>query len=200
MRVLLLVAIAGCVSSAPPKVTFSDEWPTRVAHFDAVTDGWTRTAKLRDGYEELLTVQATFKTPEWRAAHVAREVKFAQLNDAAATDLVAKEQAALADHYEVELLVTTWDRRENDLDRGERSVWRVVLVDADGHDVQPLEIVRDNRSDGVLRAEFPAFDDFSKAYIARFPKTARVLGPGVDKVGLRISSSRGGIELTWSSR
>jgi hypothetical protein len=91
----------------------------------------------------------------------------------------------------------TWDRRENDLDRGERSVWRVVLVDSEGHEHAATEIRRDKRPDQVIRAEFPAFDDFSRAYIARFPKDAVILGPGVAHVGLRLSSTRGAIDLSW---
>ena len=56
---------------------------------------------------------------------------------------------------------------------------------------------RDRRPEEIIRSEFPAFDDFTHAYIARFPKTAKLLGPGVAKVQLKLSSTRGGIEMTW---
>ena len=68
-------------------------------------------------------------------------------------------------------MVTTWDRRENDLDRGKKSVWRVVLVDEHGHEIEPLEIVKDKRPTFTVRAEFPALGDFATPYIARFPRT-----------------------------
>jgi hypothetical protein len=50
----------------------------------------------------------------------------------------------------------------------------------------------------VLRAEYPGVGDFSRVYVAKFPRGgAPILGPGVQQVGLRVSSPRGGIELTW---
>ena len=87
----------------------------------------------------------------------------------------------------------------DDLDRGERSVWRMVMVDAQGNEVAPIEIRRDRRPEFVIRSEFPHFGDFSKAYVATFPRDAKLLGEGVEQVALRLSSSRGGIELTWHS-
>jgi len=183
----------------PGKVVFSDTWPTRVDKFKSVTDAWTRTAKMRSGYEESLDLAATFKSPEWRAAHVAREVKFGRMSEAAAQDAVAKAQAALSDHYEVELVVTTWDRRENDLDR-EHSVWRVVLVADDGTEIEPTRIDRDKRPHEILNADFPDVGDFAVAYVAQFPKKTDLLAAGARRIRLRMSSARGGVELTWNAR
>ena len=198
MKAWPLLVLAACGAPAHT-IAFSDNWPTRVARFDDVTDAWTRTVKMRNGYEESLTLQATFKSPEWRAARIAREVGYAHMSDAAATDLVGKEQAALADHYEVELIVTTWERRENDLDRGERSVWHLALVDDDGTEVQPIEIVKDKRPREVLLADFPEFGDFAIAYIAKFPKKTDVFRNGAKKVSLHMWSARGGVELAWAA-
>jgi hypothetical protein len=108
--------------------------------------------------------------------------------------------AEMAGPYEVELLVTTWDRRENDLDRGKKSVWRIVLVDATGNEIEPLEIVKDKRPTFTLRADYPALGDFATAYIARFPRDKVLLGPDVKAIRLRMSSARGGIELTWTDQ
>jgi hypothetical protein len=193
-----IVMIAACGAPAH-RIAFSDDWPTRVARFDEVSDAWTRTVKMRSGYEESLTLQATFKSPEWRAARIARDVGYAHMSDAAATDLVGKEQASLADHYEVELIVTTWERRENDLDRGERSVWHLSLVDDDGTEVQPIEVVRDKRPREVLLADFPEFGDFAIAYVAKFPKKTDVFRTGAKKVSLHMWSARGGVELAWAA-
>ena len=180
-------------------MVFSDAWPTRVDKYRSVTESWTRTAKLRSGYEESLDLAATFKAPEWRAAHVARDVKFGHMSDAAAQAAVARAQAALADHYEVELVVTTWDRRENDLDR-EHSVWRVVLVADDGTEIEPSRIDRDKRPLEILDADFPEVGDFAVAYVAQFPKKVDLLGAGARRLRLRMSSARGGVELTWNAR
>jgi hypothetical protein len=105
----------------------------------------------------------------------------------------------MAGPYELELLVTTWDRRENDLDRGKKSVWHVVLLDEAGKEIEPIEIVKDKRSAYQLREEFPALGDFATAYIARFPRTQPVLGPNIHAIKLRMSSERGGVELVWAA-
>ena len=112
---------------------------------------------------------------------------------------MAQAQAEMAGPYEVELLVTTWDRRENDLDRGKKSIWRVVLVDDQDNEIEPLEIVKDKRPSFTLRADYPAFGDFATAYVARFPRDKVVLGPDVKRIRLRMSSVRGGVELEWKA-
>ena len=112
---------------------------------------------------------------------------------------MAQAQAEAAGPYEVELMVTTWDRRENDLDRGKKSVWGVVLIDEQGNQVEPLEIVKDKRPAFTVRADFPALGDFAVAYIARFPRTTPLLGPNVKKLRLRFFGVRGSVEVDWLS-
>jgi hypothetical protein len=170
-----------------------------VSDYDTVVFNWTRTAVMRGQYQEVLDLAATFKSPEWRAAHASRDADHRNLDGPAREQRLAQAQADMAGPYEIELMVTTWDRRENDLDRGKKSVWRVVLIDDAGHEIEPLEIVRDKRPTFTIRAEFPALGDFATAYVARFPRTPPVLGPSVKAVRLRISGERGGVEVAWAA-
>ena len=195
--VLALIVIAAC--GAPPPVKLTEEWPASTADYDDVTATWTRRTTLRGQFQEALDLAATFKSPEWRAAHAARDADHRGLTGDARAQRRAQAQAEMAGPYEVELLVTTWDRRENDLDRGKKSVWHVVLVDEAGHEVEPLEIIKDKRPVLTLRAEFPTFGDFATAYVARFPRTSPLFGPNVHAVRLRMSSERGGVELVWAA-
>jgi hypothetical protein len=199
MKRLVAIAIVLAACTPPPQhVTLVEEWPAQPSEsYGAVTSAWTRSAVLRGAYQEVLDLSATFKSPDWRAAHAERDAEFRKLDGAAKTSRLDEAHAEVSGPYEVELLVTTWDRRENDLDRGAKSVWRVVLVDEAGHEIAPLEILRDKRPAFQVRAEFPAFGDFAVAYIARFPRTTPVLGPAVKQLRLRMSSERGGVELTW---
>lgn len=196
---LLLLGVLAACGGAPPRVQLTDEWPASPGAYAEVVDAWTRTAIMRGAYQEALELAATLKSPAWRSAHAARDAANRGLHGAAREQRMAQARAEAAGPYEVELMVTTWDRRENDLDRGAKSVWRVVLLDAEGHEILPLEIVKDKRPRFVIRAEFPAFGDFAEAYVARFPRDARVLGPGVRQVRLRMSSERGGVEVTWDA-
>ena len=96
-------------------------------------------------------------------------------------------------------MVTTWDRRENDLDRGKKASWRLFLLDAAGNEVAPLEIVKDRRPRFLIRTEFPAFGDFAQPYVVKFPREANVLGPNAKQVRLRMSGERGGVEVRWDA-
>lgn len=197
-RVILAVLLAACTPAPPPHVTLVESWPQQPSNaYKTVTNAWTRNAVLRGQYQEVLDVAAVFKSPEWRAAHAARDARFRRLTGDAKDARMAQAQAEVAGPFEVELLVTTWDRRENDLDRGKKSVWRTVLVDDQGHEIEPLEIVKDKRPAFQVRAEFPAFGDFAVPYIARFPHNENVLGPNVHALRLRMTSERGGVEMVW---
>ena len=194
---IFLVLAIGC--SAAPRVRLTEDWPTTAGDYEDVTEQWTRKASLRGQYQQALELAATFKSPEWRAAHAAKDAKARGLVGEARTQRFAQAQADAAGPYEIQLMVTTWDRRENDLDRGKKSVWHVAILDAQGKEIEPLEIVKDKRPAMTLRAEFPAHGDFSTAYIARFPRTAALLGPSAKQIRLRMSSERGGVEVVWES-
>jgi hypothetical protein len=203
MRPLVVIALAwavvGCGPPLPPRDT-DDKWPTIAEDYDRTTESWTARTELRDQYQEILELAAVFKSPQWRAARASREAFYRKLDGTARDQHMAQAMAEMAGPYEVELLVTTWDRRENDLDRGKKSVWRIVLVDATGNEIEPLEIVKDKRPTFTLRADYPALGDFATAYIARFPRDKVLLGPDVKAIRLRMSSARGGIELTWTDQ
>ena len=198
----LLASVPCACGPKPAPITLTAEWPDpdHLAYsYPSEALGWTRSGVIRGQYQEVLDLSATFKAPAWRAAHAAREVKQRGLVGEQRAQALAQAQADMAGPLEVELLVTTWDRRENDLDRGKKSVWRVVLIDEDGQEIEPLEIVRDRRPAFVVRAEFPALSDFATPYIARFPRTRPIFGPSAKHVRLRMSSTRGGLEVDWTS-
>jgi len=193
----LLTTLFGCSGAAP--VRFDERWPATTPEYQDATERWMRKATLRSSYQESLDLVAIFKSPEWRAAHAEREAEHRRLVDPERTALVERAKADAEGPHEFELLVTTWDRRENDLDRGSRSVWHLALVDDSGHEHEPIEVVKDKRAPHIVRAEFPAFGDFATAYRATFPRTALVLGPNTRAIRLRMSSERGGVELVWAS-
>lgn len=199
--VVVIGWLAACGASVVRK-PLTEDFPATAPDPDDyldITDDWTRKATLRGQYQEVLELAATLKSPEWRAAHAARDAEHRGLVGAARDQRIAQARAEAAGPFEFELMVTTWDRRENDFDRGKKSTWRVMLLDANGNEIEPLEIVKDRRPAFVVRTEFPAFGDFAQAYILRFPREAAVLGPNVKQVRLRVSSERGGIEVRWDA-
>ena len=193
---IALVWLAAC-SSTRPVVRLTEDWPATIRDYGDVVDDWTRKAQLRGEYQEVCELVATLKSAEWRASHAVHDAEIRGLTGDARAKHVAESRADVAGPYELEVMVTTWDRRENDLDRGKKSVWRVVLIDEKGDEIEPLEIVKDRRPVYVVRAEFPALGEFATPYIARFPRTASIFGPTAKQVRLRMSSPRGGLEVLW---
>ena len=198
MKLVAFILLVAACGAADPRVRLTEDWPGQVRDYSTVVAEWTRKSVLRGEYQEVLQLAATFKSPEWRAAHAIRDADNRGLVGEARAQRIAQAQAEAVGPYELELLVTTWDRRENDLDRGKRSVWHVVLLDDHGMEIAPLEIVKDKRPTNQIKAEFPAYDDFATAYVARYPRTTPVLGAGVHMIHLRMSSARGGLSLFWN--
>ena len=177
---LLALLGAACVSPTP---------------YQRTTIDWTRKGKVRGSYQEAMQLAAIYKSPAWREAHADKDAKVRGLTGAARDQLIAQARADAAGPIELELIITTWDRRENDLDRGAKSVWRVRLIDDAGMEIEPIEIIKDKRPTLVVRADFPAMGDFATAYIAKFPRKTES-----QAIKLRVSSTRGGVELTWPAR
>jgi hypothetical protein len=196
---LLTIVCTACAVASPP-VRLTEDWPTAARDYEDVVREWTRKAELHANYQEVCELFATFKSPEWRAAHAEHDAEIRGLAGDARTQRIAQSRADAAGPYEIQLMVTTWDRRENDLDRGKKSVWRVALIDEKGQEIEPLEIVKDRRPALVVRAEFPMLGEFAVSYVARFPRTAALLGPSAKQVRLRMSSTRGGLEVRWQGQ
>jgi hypothetical protein len=180
-------------------VRLTEDWPAQVRSYGVVVADWTRKAQLRGEYQEVCELVATLKSAEWRASHASHDADVRGLTGTAREQYLAASRTELAGPYELEVMVTTWDRRENDLDRGKKSVWRVVLIDETGQEIEPLEIVKDRRPLFVVRAEFPSLGEFAQAYVARFPRTAAIFGPAAKQIRLRMSSTRGGLEVDWKA-
>jgi hypothetical protein len=198
VRSIALAFCAAC-AAAVSTVRLTEDWPAQIRDYSAVTEDWTRKAQLHANYQEVCELVATFKSAEWRASRAVRDAEVRGLVGPARDQRLADARAEAAGPYELEVMVTTWDRRENDLERGKKSVWRVVLIDESGNEIEPLEIVRDRRPAYVVRAEFPALGEFATPYIARFPRTTPLFGPNARRVRLRMSSTRGGLEVAWAA-
>jgi hypothetical protein len=196
----LCTALIGAACTVTyPAVRLTEDWPPTSRDYGSVVRDWTRKAQLHASYQEVCELAVTFKSAEWRAAFAKHDADIRGLVGEGREQRIAQSRAEVAGPYELELMLTTWDRRENDLDRGKKSVWRVVLIDDGGQEIEPLEIVRDRRPAFVVRAEFPALGEFATPYIARFPRARPILGPSAKHVRLRMSSTRGGLEVDWTS-
>ena len=198
-RVAILAALLLVACATGPRVPLDDSWPNEAPAYAAAYEQWMRFGAIRSGYDEILQVYALYKSPAWRTAWVYRRAKALLLPDDEVAALLAEQRREAQEFHEVELLVSTYNRDENDLAKGERSIWRLALVDDDGREVTPVSVTKDRRPRDVIRAEYPDFGDFATAYVVRFPRTFQVLGADARQFSLKMASTRGGIELLWKA-
>jgi hypothetical protein len=204
-RALRWLAAASCAlllataCASPQTVSLAPAWPERGGDYKTVQQAWTRAGRLRDGFDQVLSVHATFLSPAWRTAWVDRRVRVERLSPSARATMLEEQHELDAEHYEVALMITTYERTENDLQKGEKSVWRVALIDDHGVELESASIVRDRRPEKVIRAQFPDLEDFGTAYLARFPRRVELLRTDARAMRLRISSARGAVVLEWKA-
>jgi hypothetical protein len=206
MRLLPALCLIAACAGSPPPVVLSNEWPARVSagDYEDIHEKWTRHGRDHqdpDGKIEIaetLDVYATFKSPEWRAAYIAHRADLHDLPRSEVDALTKQAQEEMEKHYEVTLLVSTWDRRANDLNKGKRSTWRVALVDDQGREIVAEEVKRDRRPASEIKADYPDLGGFHTAYVAKFPRTVDLLRDGARRFSLKVTSSQGGVTMTWS--
>ena len=198
------VAVLAPLSCSPTQgpLVLSNEWPTEPQSLPAATRTWTRVDEYRAGLSQdaelIVRLSATFRSPAWRAAYVNHLGKIGQLSPTQIAKLRAAQEKAGAKYHEFALLVATHDRRINDLAKGDRSVWRMVLIDSNGNDVAPLEVFKDRRPPAEIRAELPHLTAFDEVYIARFPANHPILAAGSKSFSLKLWSGRGGVTAVWT--
>ena len=196
----IALAAGSCGGGHSAPARFDESWPSKTRDYEIVTAEWTRNGTIVKDYDKVLQVSATFLSSEWRAAYVSKRTEMELLGDEARAVLTAEQQSASEEYYEVELLVSTYRYEENELQKGDRSMWRIALVDDKGNEVLPADIRRDRRAYEVLRAFFPHAKEFHTPYVARFPRTITLLGDGARKFTLKMASARGGVELVWTAK
>ncbi len=199
-RVLLLLAVAGCggapvrVSLAPPAVA-----PGAGSYVDELKK-WTRAGHVLADFDEALSVNATFRAPEFRAAYTEKWVKTFRIGAADAARTFDKLMSDGADTWEfhIESQAHRWEL--NDFS-SKKSIWRVALVDEQGREVTPKEVkVTTNRRE-VEMEFYPYATIFSRGWLIRFPKTLAdgtpLVGPDTKMLTLRFAGPMGGIDLVW---
>jgi hypothetical protein len=203
VAVALAVALGSlaCTSQRQQQVSLAGTWPSQPDDYEQVTRRWTRHDRVRgdisEHLSEIVSVHATLLSPEWRAAYVAKRSEDEMLSPAKRQALLAAQRERDAAYYEVMLIMSAYERRLLDFDRGERSVWRVVLTDGRGNEIEASSIERDRRLRSVIAEYFPALGDFERPFLARFPRDIELFGGGAETIELILASPRATVKLVW---
>lgn len=167
-----------------------------------VLDRWSRGDKVYDGLESRLSMNATYKTAEFRKAYVEKYARSFELSPDHVKAMLDKETEQGLAYNEFFFAAFTPDDTLNDFDKPE-SVWQIYIEDAKGNRAKPISIAAIDNSEPVTREFFPYFDVWSKAYTLQFPKYADngdEIDPGKGAVKLIVTGVMGKGELQWGNK
>lgn len=204
MAVLALLAFTFAAGCGTSRVSLSQGYRSYDAgDYSEVLKRWTRktqTLSLQQT-DELLTVQSTYQSWDFRWAYAARYAEDYQLGEAEA---VAYRENTLRDGSAAhEFYVTLYGTsvRWTDLSQS-TSAWIVRLVDEQGAVTSPSDIARVRRPGALERNYFPYTTPWRNVFRIRFPKIANdgqrdSVGAQAKWMALRFSGPQGRAELTW---
>jgi hypothetical protein len=195
------VAVGACQSDRSVRVDFSD---TPRNYFS--TDygeaylRWTRHEFVLREVEKALEVWATYKSWDFREAYVEHYATIYSLADTDKTTLRNAQRDAFHKAYEFHVTAQSANYKWNDMEKSS-SPWRVTLLDALGHELQPEPIKVEKLPEGYEREFFPSKTPFSKTYSIRFvaPAAGEFTGIKSGAITLRFASPLGRVEVTWRS-
>jgi hypothetical protein len=192
--------LAGC-AGAPPRVSLGEPSPPPAAddYVDQLKK-WTRHGHLFNDFDSALDVDATLRSPEFRAAYAAKYVLVYRVEPEHQDKVRGDILSDGADTYEFHVETATHDYELNDLG-GAKSVWRVTLVDDTRHEVSPQEVspIKERRR---LDSEFyPYAGLFSRGWRLRFPRArsdgSPLVGADTKSLTLRFAGPQGTVDLVW---
>lgn len=198
--VVLSLALTACASrpislaTGPRSLTPED--------YEDVYEAWTRSEEDFEWstLSEVLRVTATFESWEFRWAYVVRYASDYALTGETRNALL---RASLDDAQENHRFFITLagDRfRDQDLSRP-NSAWRVILVDPDGRQTEPVAVERVRRSTAAERTYFPTINVHRQAFRVVFPAAhsdgTPTIPPNTDTIRLRFAGALGRVDVVW---
>jgi len=139
-------------------------------------------------------IYATWQSPTFVKARVARTAKFKEIPVAETAALLASEEARVVDATEIFMGTHTNESRFDDFDRP-NTMWRLVLV-VGGEELKPLSVERIGRTNIDLRSIYSYMESFWVGYRVRFPKVT--LRPG-EELTFRAASALGKADLSFTA-
>jgi hypothetical protein len=191
----LLTGIVACARHSAPNAAPA----ITQDNFRDVLAKWSRSTKVYSGLDARLFVTATYHTPEFRRAFASAFPDiYGRGGEVTKRELV--ELTGDVEQFNTFFIVAyTPAQGWNDFEKTD-SIWSIKLRNGDGAEVLPHEVIA-VKTDENLRTVYGHLDQFSKAYLVRFPLTdpmGRILIDACTKTfTLRIASALGAAELNW---
>jgi len=197
-----VVLFAGCAEQYRGVVSLSPRAGITADDYDEVLNRWTRRDRVYDRLRSVLFVDATFHSPEFRVAFLARhrEVYGRGSEEARRLALTETEEGV---EEGLEFFISAWTPQVHDNDMSDAdSIWRVTLEGQGG--VRVDGTVRRVKTSANVRVIYPYVTDFARTYAVRFPRTSATGEPlitvATDQFVLRLTSAIGEARMTWRLR
>lgn len=198
----LVLASASLVGCGHPQVSLAERPPSYTPRdYQDVLARWTRSDRII-AFAELdarLTVSATWKSPDFRAAYVARYARDYRLDAVETKKLLDDEIEEATRGHEFYVALSGENRRAIDLTKPS-SEWIVRLVDDRGNETAPESIVAIPKPGPDLRTYFPYTTVWRQAFRVTFPVTTSkgpTIAADATKVSLHFAGARGDQALVW---
>jgi hypothetical protein len=200
-----LLLVAPACSSGPKPVNLR-EGPREyvAADYDAILKRWTRAERLYSfqGIDDVLSVNATFESWDFRWAYVIRYAEDYRLTIEQRRELLANSLQDARRYHQ--FYISLYGNRPNEGDLTKATpAWVVRLLDDKGHVTAPEEIIPIKKPGVLEKTYFPYTNTWRQSFRVRFP-THTPAGPAVDPdtaaVTLRFSGPMGNLELQWAQQ
>ena len=195
------LAAIGCQVNHNVRVDFSDTPREYVARdYDRIYQLWTRHDFVLNDADKALEAWATFKSWDFREAYIERYAEIYSIPDADRVALRESQLNAFHQAFEFHVTAQATEWKWVDFEKG-NSPWRITLLDALGHELQPEYVRIERLPDAYEREFFPDTPPFTKTYAVRVPLPADASFTGLKSgaITLRFASPIGHVELTWKS-
>ena len=171
--------------------------------YETIYDRWTRS---QDDFAwsrmtDILHATATFESWEFRWAYVVRYAHDYSIDTSAREEMLRATLADAQAQHRFFVTLAGERIRETQL-TGRRSAWRVILVDDDGHQTEPIGIEFVRRPTAVEEVYFPSVHPQRNTFRIVFPATrldgTPSIPPDARTVRLRFTGARGQVDLVWT--
>ena len=203
LPLLCAIAALATLGCAPKKITLEPGPRTFTPDsYISVWEAWTR-ERESFAWKELsheIFVGATFEAWEFRWAYVVRYAHDYSLSPEARDEMLEASLTSSKQEHRFFVTLSGLDFRESNLAH-RTSAWRVLLVDPEGNQTDPILMERVRRPTAVDRVYFPQVNSFRQTFRLTFPAVdadgRKSIPDGAEFIVLRFTGARGRADLRW---
>lgn len=200
---LALITALLFAACGTPKVNLNEGPREYVStDYEAVLRDWTRDAELivMSELDNVLNVTATYESWDFRWAYVIRYASDYRLTIDQRKLLLERSLSESREYHQFYTALFAEKHKWADL-TADNAAWIVRLIDEQGNETAPSEIIVIKRPGAIERTYFPYTTPWRSAFRLRFPTRkadgSPTISPKARWFGLRFAGAQGHEELTW---